>query len=62
VKSSDASALEKELSTTGVPFRKIGEVTAKADLSIKTGANSYNWSVSLLNETFEVAIPKLMEG
>jgi len=62
VKSADASALEKELSTTGVPFRKIGEVTDKADLSIKTGANSYSWSVSSLNEIFEVAIPKLMEG
>jgi phosphoribosylformylglycinamidine synthase len=62
VKSSDIASLEKELSTTGVPFRKIGEVTAKADLSIKTGSNSYSWSVSSLNETFEVAIPKLMEG
>jgi len=62
VKSADVAALEKELSTTGVPFRKIGEVTAKAELSIKTGANSYSWSVSSLNETFEVAIPKLMEG
>jgi phosphoribosylformylglycinamidine synthase len=62
VKSADVAALEKELSTTGVPFRKIGEVTAKADLSIKTGVNSYSWSVSSLNETFEVAIPKLMEG
>jgi phosphoribosylformylglycinamidine synthase len=62
VKSADVAALEKELSATGVPFRKIGEVTAKADLSIKTGANSYSWSVSSLNETFEVAIPKLMEG
>jgi phosphoribosylformylglycinamidine synthase len=62
VKASDVSALEAELTKSGVPFRKIGEVTAKADLSIKTGANSYSWTVASLNETFERAIPALMEG
>jgi phosphoribosylformylglycinamidine synthase len=59
-KASDSVALEKELAATGVPFRKIGEVTSKADLSIKTGSNSYNWIVASLNETFEETIPKLM--
>jgi phosphoribosylformylglycinamidine synthase len=62
VKASDVASLEKELAASGVPFRKIGEVTAKADLSIKTGANAYNWSIASLNETFEGAIPKLMES
>jgi phosphoribosylformylglycinamidine synthase len=62
VKPSDATALDAELMKSGVPFRKIGEVTAKAELSIKTGANSYSWKVASLNETFESAIPSLMEG
>jgi phosphoribosylformylglycinamidine synthase len=62
VKASDVSALEKELSTSGIPFRKIGEVTGTADLSIKTGADAYNWKVASLNETFERAIPSLMES
>jgi phosphoribosylformylglycinamidine synthase len=62
VKPSDVSALEEELKRSGVPFRKIGEVTSKAELSIKTGGNSYNWKVASLNETFEGAIPKLMES
>ena len=62
VKPSDATALNAELMKSGVPFRKIGEVTAKAELSIKTGANSYSWKVASLNETFESAIPSLMEG
>jgi phosphoribosylformylglycinamidine synthase len=62
VKAADLSALEKELAATGVPFRKIGEVTAKADLSIKTGANAYSWKVASLSETFESAIPNLMES
>jgi phosphoribosylformylglycinamidine synthase len=62
VKTSDTSALEKELSVTGVPFRKIGVVKAKAELSLKTGTNSYSWSVASLNETFEESIPKLMES
>jgi phosphoribosylformylglycinamidine synthase len=61
VKSADVSALETELSKSGVPFRKIGEVTAKADLSIGTGASSYSWKVAALNETFENAIPLLMD-
>jgi len=61
-KASDAAVLEKELAATGVPFRKIGEVTAKADLTIQTGANAYSWKVSSLNDTFEGAIPSLMEG
>jgi len=61
VKSADVSALETELSKSGVPFRKIGEVTDKADLSIGTGANSYSWKVAALNETFENAIPLLMD-
>ena len=61
LKSADVSALETELSKSGVPFRKIGEVTAKADLSIGTGANSYSWKVAALNETFENAIPLLMD-
>jgi len=56
------AALEKELAASGVPFRKIGEVTAKADLSIKMGENAYAWKVASLNETFEGAIPKLMES
>jgi phosphoribosylformylglycinamidine synthase len=62
VKASNVASLQKELASTGVPFRKIGEVTAKTELSIKTGANSYNWKVAALNETFEGAIPKLMES
>jgi phosphoribosylformylglycinamidine synthase len=61
-KASDVASLEKELAATGVPFRKIGEVTAKADLSIKTGANAYSWKVASLSETFESAIPNLMES
>jgi phosphoribosylformylglycinamidine synthase len=62
VKAADVSGLEKELAATGVPFRKIGEVTAKTDLSIQTGSNAYSWSVATLNETFEGTIPKLMES
>ena len=62
VKASDVASLEKELAVSGVPFRKIGQVTANADLAIKTGANAYSWKVSSLNESFEGAIPKLMEG
>ena len=62
VKASDVSAVEKELAATGVPFRKIGEVTAKAELSIKRGANAYSWKVAELEGVFENAIPSLMEG
>jgi hypothetical protein len=62
VKAADVTSLEKELAVTGVPFRKIGEVTAKADLAIKTGANSYNWKVADLEHKFESTIPSLMEG
>jgi len=62
VKAADAATLEKELATSDVPFRKIGEVTSKAELSIKTGSNSYNWSVASLNDTFEGTIPSLMES
>ena len=56
------AALEVELKASGVPFRKIGEVTAKADLIIKTGSNAYSWKVASLNETFEGTIPSLMES
>ncbi len=62
VKSSNVSTLEAELSKSGVPFRKMGEVTAKADLLIKTGANAYRWRIADLNEIFEGAIPSLMGG
>jgi phosphoribosylformylglycinamidine synthase len=62
VKESHVASLEKELAATGVTFRKIGEVTSKADLSIRTGANAYSWSVASLSESFEGAIPKLMES
>jgi len=62
IKASDAATLEKELSVTGVPFCKIGEVTANAELSIKTGTNSCSWSVTSLNEIFEGSIPKFMES
>lgn len=61
-KVSDTDALEKELAASGVPFRKIGEVTAKQELSLKTGENSYSWPVSSLEKTFEGAIPSLMES
>jgi phosphoribosylformylglycinamidine synthase len=61
-KASDVASLEKELVATGVAFRKIGEVTSKADLSIRTGANAYSWSVASLSESFEGTIPKLMES
>jgi hypothetical protein len=54
--------VEAELSKSGVPFRAIGAVTAQADLSITTGASVFAWSVATLNETFEGAIPSLMEG
>jgi phosphoribosylformylglycinamidine synthase len=60
-KASDDAALEKELSASGVPFRKIGEVTATAELSIKTGSSTYLWNLGSLIETYEGAIPKLME-
>ncbi|MCX6958759.1 MAG: phosphoribosylformylglycinamidine synthase subunit PurL, partial [Verrucomicrobia bacterium] len=60
VKASDVAVVEAELAASGVPFRKIGEVTAKTDLSIKTGTNAYTWPVASLNETFEGAIPSLM--
>jgi phosphoribosylformylglycinamidine (FGAM) synthase-like enzyme len=62
VKAADVATLEKELATSGVPFRKIGEVTSKAELSIKTGENSFSWKVASLEETFESTIPSLMEG
>jgi len=61
-KASDTIALEKELTASGVPFRKIGEVTTQAELLIKTGSNAYSWKVFALNETFERAILELMES
>jgi hypothetical protein len=54
--------VEAELSKSGVPFRAIGAVTAQADLSITTGASVFAWPVAMLNETFEGAMPSLMEG
>ncbi|MEI6376447.1 MAG: phosphoribosylformylglycinamidine synthase subunit PurL, partial [bacterium] len=62
VKASDVGTVEGELKKSGVPFRRIGEVTAKTDFSIKTGTNAYTWPVASLNETFEGAIPSLMES
>ncbi|MEI7929479.1 MAG: phosphoribosylformylglycinamidine synthase subunit PurL, partial [Verrucomicrobiales bacterium] len=62
VSPSDKAAVEAELSKSGVPFRAIGAVTAQADLSITTGASVFAWPVATLNETFEGAIPSLMEG
>ena len=62
VKASDVAVVEAELAKSCVHFRKIGEVTDKADLSIKTGGNCYSWSIDSLNETFEGAIPSLMES
>jgi phosphoribosylformylglycinamidine synthase len=59
---SDSATLEKELAASDVPFRKIGEVTSKSELSIKTGSNFYNWSVASLNDIFEGTIPSLMES
>jgi phosphoribosylformylglycinamidine synthase len=62
VSPSDKAAVEAELSRSGVPFRAIGVVTAQADLSITAGASVFAWPVATLNETFESAIPSLMEG
>jgi phosphoribosylformylglycinamidine synthase len=61
VKPSDVSALEVELKKSGVPFRKIGEVTSKAELSIKTFSSAYSWKVEDLEQKFESTIPSLME-
>jgi phosphoribosylformylglycinamidine synthase len=62
VKPDQVTALEDELKKSGVPFCLIGEVSENTDLSIQTGASVYSWPVSSLNETFEKAIPSLMEG
>jgi phosphoribosylformylglycinamidine synthase len=62
VSPSDKAAVEAELSKSGVPFRAIGAVTAQADLSITTGTSVFAWPVATLNETFEGAIPSLMES
>lgn len=62
MKAADVAALESEFMNGGIPFHKIGEVTARTDLTSKTGSNSCNRNVAALNETFEGAIPKLMES
>jgi phosphoribosylformylglycinamidine synthase len=62
VRASNAAVLEKEFISSGVPFRTIGEVTAKPELTIKTGSSAYSWKVIELERTFEDAIPNLMEG
>lgn len=61
VKPADVAALETELSGSGVPFRQIGSVSGAAELQIATGASVYNWPVATLEQTFEKAIPSLME-
>ena len=60
VSPSNRSFVESELTSSGVPFRFIGTVTADPDLSITSGASVFTWPVANLNDTYEKAIPLLM--
>lgn len=58
----EATAVEKKLEASGLPFLRLGVVTQEQDLSICFDGNAYHWMTRTLHHSWSTAIPHMMQA
>jgi len=62
VKRANADVVLSLLEWRGVPARKLGEVSAATELTIRANADSFTWPLTSLHSSWNDAIPHLMDA